>query len=270
MSELRNTDFLLEVAKGNVAGHFSVNKFGSSSNVDQTPTDVWDHASQNIWLAPTSAQTHQIISTSDADSDTGGTVAQGAGARTIRVYGLQDWDTAETSEDIIMDGTATGVNSVDTVNSYVIIHRMKVLTTGSVGPFANVGTISAIANGDGTTTAQILAIKGQTQMAIFGIPSTQKFYMYNFAASIAHTSAAPATADSAGIIIFQSTDIENNPTVFTFKHTASIQDNGLTTLDEPFPVPKIFEGPCIIKIAMVASKDDAFCDASFDGILVNN
>jgi hypothetical protein len=185
------------------------------------------------------------------------------------VFGLEDWDTAETSEDVIMDGTATGGNSVDTVNSYVIIHRMKVLTTGSTGPFSNVGTISAIANSDGTTTAQIAPIKGQTQMAIYGVPSTQKFYMYNFACSIAHSSPGP-TIDAAGVIIFQSTDIENNPTVFTFKHTAAVQDNGSTSLDSLFPIPKEFEGPCIIKIAMVALAENSFCDASFDGVLVDN
>jgi hypothetical protein len=264
----QTTDFSLEVAKGNVLGHKSVNKFGSSSFIQVTPTDVWDK-DQTTWLAPTSAQTHQIISTSDADSDTGGTVAQGAGARTIQVYGLQDWDSKETSEIVTMDGTATGGNAINTANSYVIIHRMIVLTTGSTGPFSNVGTISAIANSDGTTTAQIAPIKGQTQMAIYGVPSTQKAYMYNFAASIAHNSPGP-TIDAAGIIILQSTDIVNNPTVFTFKHTASIQDNGLTSLDSVFPLPKVFEGPCIIKIAMVALAEDSLCDASFDIVVVDN
>lgn len=268
MSRTATRDFLLEVAKGSIPGHMSVNKFGSSSFIQTTPTDVWD-LDQQTWLAPTSAQTHQIISDSDADSDTGGTVAQGAGARTIRVFGLQDWDTAETFEDVIMDGTATGGNSVDTVNSYVIIHRMFVLTTGSVGPFANVGTIEAIANSDGTVTAQIAANKGQTQMAIYGVPSTQKLYMYNFAASIAHSSPGPTT-DAAGVIVLQSTDIVNNPTVFAFKHTATVQDSGLTSIDKPFPVPKKFEGPCIVKIAMVALAEDSFCDASFDGIIVEN
>jgi hypothetical protein len=146
---------------------------------------------------------------------------------------------------------------------------MFVLTTGSVGPFSNVGDISAIANGDGTVTAQIAANKGQTQMAIYGVPSTQKLYMYNFAASIAHSSPGPTT-DSAGVIVFQTTDVVNNPTAFAFKHTASVQDNGLTTLDSFFSPPKVFEGPCIIKIAMVAVAEDSFCDASFDGVIVDN
>jgi hypothetical protein len=265
MSFIGNKDTSLEVARGNIVGQYAVNKFGSSSFIQTTPTDVWDRDS-TPWLAPTAARIHEILSDSDEDSDTGGAVAQGDGARTIRIFGLQTWDDAETSEDIIMDGT----DGTDTANSYVIIHRMKVLTTGSTGPFANVGTITATAASDGTVTAQIAPNKGQTQMAIFGVPSTQKFYMYNFAASIAHTSPAPNTADSAGVIVFQSTDIVNNPTVFAFKHTAAIQDNGLTTMDKPFPPPKLFEGPCIIKIAMVASITDAFCDASFDGVLVDN
>ena len=258
MSRTMTKDFLLEVAKGNIPGHYSVNKFGSSSFIKQTPSDVWDIDS-TPWLAPTAARVHTIASTSALDTD------GGDGARTVRIWALPDWDTAEVSEDVTMN---TG--TPPTTDAYVMIHRMKVLTTGSTGPFSNVGTISATAAVDGTVTAQIAAIKGQTQMAIFGIPSTQKFYMYNFAASIAHTSPAPNTADSAGIIIFQSTDIVNNPTVFTFKHTAAIQDNGLTSIDSTFSPPKEFEGPCVIKIAMVASITDAFCDASFDGVLVDN
>jgi hypothetical protein len=259
------TDFLLEVAKGNIPGHYAVNKYGSSSNIDTTPTDVWDHATQNIWLAPTAARIHEIVSTSDADSDTGGAIAQGAGARTIRIWGLQDWDTAETSEDVIMDGT----DGTDTVNSYVIIHRLKVLTTGSTGPFANVGIISAVAAVDGTTTAQIFTAKGQTQMAILGVPSTQQFFMYDFHASIAKDS--PGVTPKAGIIIFSTVDVENNPQTYLFKHTATRQGDGTTSGTTPFIVPKDgFQGPCIIKLAMVADTNNSLGDASFDGVLVDN
>jgi hypothetical protein len=268
MSRGFSRDFLLEVAKGSIPGHMSVNKFGSSSFIQTTPTDVWDRDEQT-WLAPTAARVHQIESTSDADAYGDGDNPQGAGARSIRVFGLKTWGTAETFEDVHLDGIDDDSNPVNTAESYVIIHRMIVLTTGSVGPFSNVGIITATAAVDGTVTAQIALIKGQTQMAIFGVPSTQKFYMYNFAASIAHASPGP-TIDAAGVIILQSTDIVNNPTVFTFKHTASIQDNGLTSLDSVFPIPKVFEGPCIIKIAMVAVAENSLCDASFDGVLVDN
>jgi hypothetical protein len=267
MSRFENVSIVndaLSIAKGIVPGHYSVNKFGSSTFIQTGPSDVWDR-DQQFWLAPTAARIHEILSDSDEDSDTGGAVAQGDGARTIEVFGLETWDSAETHETVIMDGT----DGTDTANSYVIIHRMVVLTTGSVGPFPNVGTITAVAAVDGTVTAQIGPIKGQTQMAILGVPSTQVMYMTDFACSIAHSSPGP-TIDAAGVIIFQSTDIVNNPTVFTFKHTAAVQDNGLTTMDRMFSPPKIFEGPCIVKLAMVALTEDSFCDASFDAVLVDN
>ena len=55
-----NTDYFLEVAKGNIAGHSHINKYGRSSNADTgVPTDVWDRANptddQDIWIAPTSS-----------------------------------------------------------------------------------------------------------------------------------------------------------------------------------------------------------------------
>jgi hypothetical protein len=258
-------DFLLEVAKGNIPEHYPINKFGSSSNIDTTPTDVWDHATQNIWLPPTAARVHEIVSTSDADSDTGGAVAQGAGARTIRIWGLQTWDLKETSEDVIMDGT----DGTDTVSSYVIIHRMKVLTTGSTGPFANVGIISAVAAVDGTTTAQIAAIKGQTQMAIMGVPSTQRLFLYDLHASIAKDS--PGLVAKAGVILLSTVDVVNNPFAYAFKHTFTLQADGITSGTIPFSPPKDgLDGPCIVKIAMVADTNDTLADASFDGILVDN
>jgi hypothetical protein len=255
-------DFYLEVAKGNIAGHYYVNKFGNTSNADANViTDVWDAPAQPVWLAPTAARIHEILSTSDEDSDVGGTIPQGTGARTLRIFGLQDWDTAETSEDVIMDGT----DGVNTVNSYVIIHRMIVLTGGTALP--NVGTITAVAAVDGTVTARISPNRGQTFMAIYGIPSTQKGYMSSFSASIARSS--PVSAE-AGVIVFKSTDIENDTTAFTFKHTTAVNEDGTVATQHFFSPPKMFEGPCIVKVAFTAGANDTFGDASFDMVVVDN
>jgi len=105
------------VALGIIPEVKPINKYGRSTNVDATETDLWDlTASQPVWLAPTSARIHAIVSSSGDDA------SAGVGAKTIRIYGLQTWDSVETSEDITM-AVATPVNHV---NSYVIILRMKV------------------------------------------------------------------------------------------------------------------------------------------------
>jgi hypothetical protein len=63
-----NAEESLGIAKGDVPGHKSVNKFGRTTNADSAdPTDIWDRANatndQAIWLAPTAARVHAIAST---------------------------------------------------------------------------------------------------------------------------------------------------------------------------------------------------------------
>ena len=77
-----------------------------------------------------------------------------------------------------MDGTT----NVPTLNSYVIIHRMKVLTKGATN--VNVGVITATADTDGTVTARIDVGRGQSQMAIYGVPSIQTAYVFRFYSNV--------------------------------------------------------------------------------------
>jgi hypothetical protein len=266
MSRGFSRDFLFEVAKGNIPGHHAVNKFGQITNADAgVITDVWDAAAQPVWLPPTAARVHEILSTSDEDSDTGGAIAQGGGARTVEVIGLKTWDDVESSEIVIMDGT----DGVDTVNSYVIVHRMEVKSSGILGP--NAGLITAVAASDLTVTAQIALAgpngKGQTEMAILGIPSTQRGFMENFSASLARLS---PTGAQSGVILMETMDVLTQPSVFIFKHTLSLKDDGVTTHDHGFGLFKEFVGPCIVKIAFTAADNDTFGDASFDMVLVDN
>jgi len=262
MSNILNRNFELEVARGNVTGQFAVNKFGRSTNVDNgVSTDIWDAAdvttNQAIWLAPTAARLHDIAS--DSTSDDGSPV--GVGARTLKIYGLQTWSSVETNETITMDGTT----NVTTANSYVIIHRMVVITWGATS--VNVGTITATAQTDATLTAQISPSKGQTEMAIYGIPTSQKFYMYSFYVYYNKSAGVSGAIDSS---ILCNSAPNSITTRYITKHTQGGVIDGTSGIVHDFKVPKIFEGPCIIKIQSVSSVNNVDVSAGFDGILINN
>ncbi|MHA1400160.1 MAG: hypothetical protein ACTSQE_07410 [Candidatus Heimdallarchaeaceae archaeon] len=157
-------DPLLEIAKGNVTGHSGVNKFGHVEDIDisDVPVDIWNGGS--VWVAPTAARTHDIVS-DDVNDDVGDT-----GARTINIQGLDsNWELQE--EVIPMNGTT----NVATANTYVRIFRMYVVTVGS--SLTNEGNITATAQVDGTVTAAITTGKGQTLMAIYTIPAGKTGYI---------------------------------------------------------------------------------------------
>lgn len=240
----------LDIPQGNVTGVSSVNKFGYNADIQAAADeDIWTGG--GIWVAPTQARIHQIASTDAADT------SAGAGAKTVRVYGLTDWDTAEVNEDITMDGET----DVPTSNAYVIIHRMKVLTAGTSGP--NAGAITATADTDATVTARIEISDGQTLMAIYGVPSTQNFYMTNAVVGIQKT-----TAGSVDCRLLVNQEPGDNATTFLCKQVLSVSSTGLTTLVRRFEPYFRFDGPCIIKLKVGASANNTGVDGGFDGILV--
>ena len=258
----RVKDYGIEVGNGNVAGVKKINKFGESTDVDNHITDIWDGAdgatSTDVHVQPTAARIHTIVSASDVDSDSGGVVAQGAGLRTLRVWYLPDWDTAETTEDVVMDGT-TGVAMS---NAAVFIHRMRGLTYGA--NLTNTGIITATAATDSTISAAILAAGRQTQMAIYGVSSLETIHVFYAEARVQGNGTPTVTGT---IEVRQNADLTTS--AFTPKHNF--------TFDETVPwfrdwsmAPKSFAGPCIVKIQCTASTTNQNVIASFDAYVTTN
>ena len=162
------SDWSLEVAEGAFAKYHAVAKFGRNPDVDTGTEDIWSQG--GTWVPPTAARVHAIVSSSTDDAPAG------TGALTVSVNGL-DGSYAEVTETVTLNGTS----AVNTANSYVIIHRMIVLTAGSGG--TNAGTITATAATDATVTASIQAAKGQTQMAIYQVPAGHSAYLYSYGGS---------------------------------------------------------------------------------------
>ena len=252
-------DYNTKLLQGKIPGYSVVNKFGRNIQIDSGVTaDIWDGgytaSASLLWVPPTVARIHQITSTQAADDD-GST-----GTQTIQVYGLKTWSSLETSEVITMNG----VTNVPT-GSYVIIHRMKQLTAGSGG--TNAGIITATADSDATVTAQILAGQGQTQMAIYGIPTGVTAYMGQFYGSL--NKSGGAATGNCDMSLRVNSEPDSQSSAFVVKHTLGLALTGTSALLMKYAVPNKFTGPAIILLRGASSVNGLDVSAGFDLVLHN-
>jgi hypothetical protein len=256
----RSKDFALEVSKGKIPGHGVTHKFGSTSNADSgVVTDIWDRANvpqnQAVWIAPTEARIHNLVSTSVNDA------AGGSGGLNVFITGLTDWDLPPDGELVALNGTTPA----PTTKSWVIVHRMLVLNSG--GTFMNEGTITCTAAVDGTVTAQIEPGNGQTQMAILGIPSTHTFHVTNF---FSHIALGSPSGSGAAIIGRLNTEPQTQLTQFRLVRELSMRDAGTSAIGMPIGPPGPIAGPAIIKLQAISDAADTLIVAGFDGYIVEN
>jgi hypothetical protein len=147
--------FELQVSRGQVDGHSSLNIFGNTTALGSTAFGpLWEGltGSGGAYAYPASAVVMTLSSSSASDT-----------AVTIRVEGLGA-GFVEQYEDVVLNGT-TGVN---TTLSFLRINRMETMSGNAVG------AVSAI-NG-GTTYAKITAGNGVTQMSLYTVPAGYTFY----------------------------------------------------------------------------------------------
>lgn len=155
----KSIDELARLASLEQAGDLilSIRKFAEIGGLDTvTEEDIWDAGGQLSFLS--SAETMSIVSTSTNDD------VAGTGAQYLLINGL-DNDYNLIQETVVMDGTTPVVTS----NSYLRVHRLRVVTSGSGQ--TNAGTITATASTASTTQAQILAGNSITRMSHFTIPA---------------------------------------------------------------------------------------------------
>lgn len=253
-------DPALEEAMGAIPGQSVDNQHGRATNVDSgIATDVWDRANptdnQVVYIAPTAARIHQIVS--DSASDDGSPL--GVGARTISVSGLTSWDAREVSEVI----TLNGLTDVPTINAYVIINHMEVMTKGATS--INVGVITATADVDGTVSAQINAGAGEAQMAILGIPSIQDVFVTGYYGVAVD---AP-TALSVVVQLMGNPNPDEELLNFIIHHTIGLESTGSSDVLHPFNPYRKFEGPELLKIRATSNTNNTDMSAGFDVILVD-
>jgi hypothetical protein len=153
-AERRVEDFDLQVARGQVAGHSTVNIYGYQPLVGTTFLPLWENAT--AYTYPVTAQQMNLAS---SNGDTA----------TILITGL-DTNYAVVTESVAL----TGSTPVTTANSFLRINSMSVSTSSASNP-TGVVTLKNIA---GTVTyAQINAGVGRSQAAIYTVPAGYTFFL---------------------------------------------------------------------------------------------
>ncbi len=174
-----DTPFGLMSAMGVIADIISFEKFGRNPTAG-TGDDIW--ANDGVWTPAATAAKINVSSSSVNDT------AAGTGARTIYIEGLNgDYDI--TSETLSLNGTS----AVETVNSYLNIHRGYVVTAGSGGALA--GDITGVSQASGTPTLfKMLQTAAQTNLAMYIVPRNYSLYVKNIGVAFQSTN-VNGTAD---------------------------------------------------------------------------
>ncbi len=241
-------DFQLAMAKGEIAGNISVNVFGLNPDVDGAEEDIW--AQGGTWVQPTAARIHALTSSSVNDT------SAGTGARTISINGLNG-SYADVTETLTLNGTS----AVNTVNSFIIIHNMTVLTAGSGG--TNAGNIIATAATDSTVSIGILATRGKSQFCIYQVPAGFTGYLFGFSGGFQVGAGSNVTCN---IELF----IKPFGGVYNLTSTLALQ-NGATSYEvRDYLIPIQVTEKSIIKLTGVVSANNCVVHGSFDLILTVN
>jgi len=247
MAFLPSAEFYLDVARGIVPGMSVVHKFGRNTDIDSgAAEDIWDGG--GIYVYPTVARIHDLASTSGSDT------AAGTGARTVEVFGL-DASFNEVSE----TKTLLGATLVPTTNSYTRMFRIIVRSGGSGG--ANVGTITATAQVDGTISAQIDPLNNQTLMALYTVPAAKTAYMV-----MIYHGLLRQTAAGVDISMF----VRPPGEVFQLKVSQGSNTQGTTYSRHDIVVPQAFAAQTDIKMRGDASSNNSDVFGGFDLVLVDD
>lgn len=163
-------DYYVEVTRGNVKGHSTINKFGANYDIGNSPEVIWEGGGDYNWLDnPVFLQ----VSSSDVDDTNGG-----SGAWNVTLSGLdENW--LEYSETV----TLNGQTPVNTTGEFIRINRVIVEQSGATNYnegtiYISTGTKVAGVPSDSTQVyAQVRSEHGQSLMAIYTVPADKKGFL---------------------------------------------------------------------------------------------
>ncbi|MCP4322724.1 MAG: hypothetical protein GY787_12935 [Alteromonadales bacterium] len=260
MSNLRNNDFLAEVARGNIAGHSIMSAMGERLAVQITANgeDIW--RGNDLTPAPTShtviptpsaaGEQMTIVSESVEDKDTTGT-----GVWTIKIHYL-DASGDEQTEDITMNGT-TEVDTVATDIRFVQdMYSTYVNGTGVAG-----GHIKIYKKGSSGLVYNMIAAGGNKSLVPHRMVPTGKTL-------ILKQWRAEEMRDKRVVCRIRSTDMYGTliAGVFCFKDNTALRKTTSGDISLNIAIPAL----SIVKVSAWADQADSEAACSWWGVLIDN
>ena len=249
-----SSDFMLDVAMGNITGYSCVNKFGENPDIAVgTTEDVWDGGG-TYTFETTAAITH-IRSAVDSATTQGMTIeVQGLNATWDLVVQTKDLDGSNSTTEVLLDTPLRRV------------FRMKVLEDSVADQDIWAG------DDDMATVAEARAIiqagNNQTLMAIYTVPNGKTAYMTQY--YVDNVPTATKIPDSIEFKLWVAD--RDNGYEFQLKHSRGLPHSGDGVEQQFRPYLKITQKSDIKISASVVggANDDGHPHAGFDLILVDN
>ena len=226
--------FELQIARGQIAYHTSLFKYGYNPLIINVNETIWDAG--GLYSYPSSAVAMTATSASGA-TDSGVTGV---------IIGL-DSDYNEVSEAFTLNGSGT----YTTTQTFLRVYRAYI--TGATSPVGNI----VIANG-GTTYAQITAGENQTLMAVYTVPAGHTMFVTQ--------GVATHGTDTSGAYMTVRFMVRNQGEVF---RTATKVDIINSEILFPFNIPLKIPEKSDVEVRAICSKNqNNAVGATFEAILV--
>ncbi len=175
-----NTEYLTDVSKGNITGESIVHKFGRNTAVANGAWELIGNLSA-AYTFPAAATTVRVKAGGNAADD-----SAGAGARTIRVFGI-DSNLNYADEAITLAGASA---SSSTSTSFWRVFRAFVETCGTYATPYNTGAI-VVENTAGTSDLlKMEANESQTQLGLYSVATGYTAYLLSIAVQVDSTKPA--------------------------------------------------------------------------------
>ena len=246
----KNEPFEMQVARGQITMHTPFCQFGINATVGTSNETIWIGSS--VYTFPAAAAATTISSSNAADA------AAGAGARTVRVEGLN-----ANYEAVVETATLNGQTAVALTNQYLRVNRITVLTAGTnntssgniyVGTGAvNTGVPAAIINQTGI-------LSNESESAFYTVPAGFTAYITRWTMSSGSGTANSHTRFTLRVRPFGG--------VFGTKALYNLPGSGIYECSAAFPLP--IPEKADLDVLAATSADSATASTQLQIVLIQN